>query len=97
MESILELFGYTNTFTWLLAAIAAYKFSGIYDVQNKGWIMVMIGSILMLVRQAVQHLPNYDTNYLMQVVRFGIGIASGIILAYGFYTLFKLLKKIQSL
>jgi len=95
MEQILEFLTYVNTTGWLIASVAAFKFKGMFANSNVSWTLVMIGSILMLGRQLFQYLPGYGADFDMQVIRFGIGILSGLVLVIGFYKLNKEAKTLN--
>lgn len=95
MNQILTFLGYVNTASWVIAAVSAYKFKGLFASSQKSWTMVMIGSIFMVARQLCKNIPGYAGSLDIQLIRYVIGTIAGAILVGGFYKLYKEAKSIN--
>jgi hypothetical protein len=103
-ESILELLEKFNLVAWIVATIGAYflytKYPRTKGTKTKGWLLILIGSILVIGRQVIKLLPGYkasgdiDSFLTMYVARYVVGGTGALIITIGLAALgIDLIKK----
>lgn len=90
-HQILEWLTQFNLYAWLIAACLTYWM--LYYTNQRGWIVVMIGSVAVTLRQAWMFMPGYKTEKALDVafnaymMKFIMGSLGAIILGIGFFML----------
>lgn len=87
---LLGYLGYINMFSWLIASIAAYKFKTHFKKQS--WTYIMVGSLIVLLRQIIKLIPAYKANDLVYISRYLVGAVGAIFLFIGFLKLYQEVK-----
>ena len=90
-DELLSILSQFNLIAWIIATIVSFLV--LKYTQNKGWILIMIGSVLMVFRQLWKFLPAYGQEQASEalfngyMMRFIFGSAGGVLVISGFITL----------
>ncbi len=90
-QEILKLLAQFNLVAWLLAAIASYIVAR--ATGNRGWSLIALGSLFVVMRQVWKFLPGYkegqasDMLFNAYMNRYVFGAIGAIILCAGFIKL----------
>lgn len=90
-DYILELLSHFNLIAWVIAAISALFI--LRATQNKGWVLIMFGSLFVVMRQLWKLFPDYELTqestvlFNTYMMRYVLGATGAILLCIGFIVL----------
>jgi hypothetical protein len=103
MSQIFEIIAhpYTQAVFWFFCiafavyfAFAVKKMSFGKDTGTRAWTIIAIALFILGFRVSMKILPEYNTSYALQVIRFSIGLIGIILLFFGFNSLKSSLRKL---
>ena len=80
-----------NLYAWIIATIMSYWI--LRYTQHRGWVVVMIGSVFVVMRMAWSYMPGYqdgkslDAMFNAYMMKFVMGSIGAVILSIGFFML----------
>ncbi len=90
-DELLGLLAQFNLFAWVIAAIMSFLM--LRYTQNKGWVLIMMGSLFVVLRQSWKLLPAYKLGQPSEelfngyMMRYIVGSVGAMLLIIGFITL----------
>lgn len=85
MEEILSMMDKAQLLIFIGVAVAAYyigKF--IKTPKTNGWNFILVASLIFVVRQIIENLPDFKTDLMLQATRYLVGWGSSLIFIIGF-------------
>lgn len=90
-HTLLEWLGHFNLYAWIITAFASYWI--LRYTQHRGWVVVLIGSLFVVLRMGWQFMPGYsdgkalDVAFNAYMMKFVMGSIGAVILSVGFFML----------
>ncbi len=69
---------------WGVAAIFAWQFRGMVEGATRAWNTIFIGTILFALRVYWKFVPGYNYSFLLQEIRYFLGIIAAGLIMLGF-------------
>lgn len=91
LDEILGLLGQFNLIAWIIATLSAFMI--LKATKNRGWILIMIGSLFVVMRQLWKLFPVYKAEAASEVLmngymmRYVFGATGAVLLCAGFVSL----------